>query len=289
VVGDVSLKQQLGDRAMAYFTYARGYSPAAYNTSEVLTSNAAQVPVGKESINSFELGTKGSYLGRTLTLNADIFDTIYTNYQIQSYAYAPGQLTPPLNLSSVGKAETRGAELSTEWLATRTTRLSLSAAYIDAKFVTYSNAPCYGLQTAAQGCVTPANGASPSQNVSGDTMPNSPKFKFVLAAEQRVPLGSHPYELVVSGNYSYRTSAQMLPDQNPYAIQSGFGLLNLSGAFQSTDGKYSATVFVKNLTNHHYFADVEDFWSGPWNGNAVIGQPARDSVRYVGLRLSASF
>jgi iron complex outermembrane receptor protein len=90
------------------------------------------------------------------------------------------------------------------------------------------------------------------------------------------------------GTYTYRTSAQMLPDQNPYAIQGAFGLLNLSAAFQSTDGKYSATAFVNNVTNHHYFTDVEDFWSGPWGGNAVIGQPARDSVRYAGLRLSAS-
>jgi iron complex outermembrane receptor protein len=81
----------------------------------------------------------------------------------------------------------------------------------------------------------------------------------------------------------------MLPDQNPYAIQSGFGLLNLSAGFGSSDGRYSATAFVKNVTNHHYFSDVEDFWSGPWNGNAVIGQPARDSQRYAGLRLSVSF
>jgi hypothetical protein len=36
--------------------------------------------------------------------------------------------------------------------------------------------------------------------------------------------------------------------------------------------------------------DVEDFWSAPWGGtNTVIDQPARDSVRYYGVRLKASF
>jgi len=289
VVGDVALKQQFTDNMMGYVSYSRGYSPAAYNTSATLTSNDPLAPVGKESINSYELGTKGSYLNHTLSVNADIFDTIYTDYQIQSYAYAPGALTPPLNLTSVGKAETRGAEVSAEWLATPTTRFSLSAAYIDAKFVTYTGAPCYGLQTAAEGCVTPANGASPSQDVSGDTMPNSPKFKAALAAEQRVPLGGCGCELVFGGSYTYRTRAQMLPDQNPFAIQGGFGLLNLRAGLQSSDGKYVATAFVNNLGNHRYFTDVEDFWSGPWNGNAVIGQPARDSARYAGLKLTASF
>jgi iron complex outermembrane receptor protein len=289
VVGDAALKWQFSDNAMGYVSYARGYSPAAYNTSAVLTSNDPLAPVGKESINSYELGAKGSYLNRTLNVNADIFDTHYTDYQIQSYAYAPGVLTPPLNLTSVGKAETRGAEISTEWLATPTTRLSLNAAYIDARFITYTGAPCYGLQTAAEGCVTPSNGASPSQDVSGDTMPNSPKFKAALGAEQRVPLGGCGCELVFGASYTYRARAQMLPDQNPFAIQGGFGLLNLRAGIQSSDGKYVATAFVNNLGNHHYFSDVEDFWSGPWNGNAVIGQPARDSARYTGLKLTASF
>ena len=289
VVGDIALKQRFTDNLMGYLSYSRGYSPAAYNTSATLTSNATLAPVGKESINSYELGTKGTYLDHTLILNADIFDTVYTDYQIQSYAYAPGVLTPPLDLTSVGKAQTRGAELSSEWLATSTTRLSLSAAYIDAKFVTYTGAPCYGLQTAAEGCVTPTNGASPSQNVSGATMPNSPKVKATFGLEQRIPLPNHPYAWVLGGTYTYRTHAQMLPDQNPFAIQSGFGLLNLRLGFESTDGKFAATAFMNNVTNHHYYTDVEDFWSGPWNGNAVIGQPARDAERYSGLRLTVSF
>jgi iron complex outermembrane receptor protein len=289
VVGDISLKQQFTDNVMGYASYSRGYSPAAYNTSAVLFSNATMPPVGKESINSYEIGTKGTYLDRTLTLNADIFDTIYSNYQIQSYSAVPGAITPPLELSSVGKAETRGAEVNAEWLATPLTRLSLSAAYIDAKFVNYVDAPCYGLQ--AVGCNPQViNGQSQNvQNVSGDTMPNSPKFKATLGAERRVPLPNFPCELVFGGTYAYRTSAQMLPDQNPFAVQAGFGLLNLSAGIQTNSGKFSARLFVNNVTNHHYFTDVEDFWTGPWNGNAVIGQPARDSVRYAGLKLTASF
>jgi len=291
VVGDIALKQQLTDNVMGYLSYSRGYSPAAYNTSQVLTSNAEQTPVGKESINSYELGVKGTFFDRTLSLNSAIFDTIYTNYQIQSYQYAPGELTPPLNLSSVGKAETRGAEVNVEWLATPYTKLNFNAAYIDAWFVNYTGAPCYGSQTPAEGCVPELINGEPAlaQNVSGDTMPNSPKFKGIIGAEQRVPLPIVPYELVFGGTFTYRTSAQMLPDQNPYAIQAGFGLLNLNAAFQTADGKYSARAFVDNVTNHHYFTDVEDFWSGPWNGNAVIGQPARDSERYYGLKLTVNF
>ena len=87
------LKQQFTDNVMGYLTYSRGYSPAAYNTSAVLFSDEPLQPVGKETINSYEIGSKGSYLDRTLNLNADIFDTVYSNYQIQSYSAVPGAIT----------------------------------------------------------------------------------------------------------------------------------------------------------------------------------------------------
>jgi iron complex outermembrane receptor protein len=293
VVGDVSLKQQFTDNMMGYVSYSRGYSPAAYDTSAALFSNAPLQPVAKETINSYEIGTKGTYFDRTLTLNAALFDTVYKNYQIQTFASVPGAINPPLQLSSAGKAETKGVEINTEWLATPRTRLSLSAAYIDAKFVTFNGAECYGTGVGLQtvGCGTEIiNGVSQLvQNVSGDTMPNSPRFKATAGLEQRIPLPNIPYELVFGATYSYRTRAEMLPDQNPFAIQPGFGLLNLSGTFTPTDGRYTVRAFVNNLTNHHYYTDVEDFWVGPWNGNAVIGQPARDAKRYAGLNFTVNF
>ncbi|MGO9933480.1 MAG: TonB-dependent receptor [Steroidobacteraceae bacterium] len=307
VVGDIAFKQQLTGDVMSYVSYSRGYSPAAYNTSANLTSNAPLAPVSRENIDSFEIGIKGSYLDRRLILNADVFDSIYRNYQIQSYSYAPGVLSPPLTLASAGRAETRGLEVLAEWLATPTTRLTFNGAYIDAKFTDYESAPCYGTQPTipiTQLNAQPPKGlcgqltvaglptGSPYQNVSGDTMPNAPKFKGIFSIEQRVPLANHAYQWVFEANYVYRTSAQMLPDQNPYAIQAGFGLLNLSAAIRSNDGRYSATLFVKNVSNHVYYTDVEDFFSGLWTGSpthtgvAVIGEPARDAERYAGIRFS---
>ncbi|HEY1726502.1 MAG TPA: TonB-dependent receptor plug domain-containing protein [Steroidobacteraceae bacterium] len=302
LVGDLSLQQHFSDNSMAYFTYARGYSPEVYNTSAVLypsPSNPAAAiplqPVGQEHIDHFELGTKGTYLDRSLVLNADVFDTIYRDYQIQTYAAVANVLTPPLNLSSAGKAETRGVEFDSQWAATPTTRLSLSAAYIDATFKDYSNAPCWGqpggiVQSAAQGCVPVViNGTTQGvQNVDGKTLPNSPKFKGIFDFEQRVPMGSHPYEAVLGADYTYRTSAQMLVDQNPWAVQGAFGILDLRAGVQTRDGRFQAMFFINNVTDKVYYTDVEDFWTGPWSAPAVIGQPARDARRFAGMRLSVS-
>ena len=46
---------------------------------------------------------------------------------------------------------------------------------------------------------------------------------------------------------------------------------------------------MNNITNHFYLTNAEDFYSGPWGANAVLGQPARDSHRYFGGRVAFAF
>lgn len=314
VVGDISLQQQLAENSMVYITAARGYAPKAYNTSLGLASNAEQKPVGQMHIDHFELGTKGTYLDGRFRINASLFDTVYKDYQLQSYSALAGAISPPLILSSVGKAETRGFELDAAFAATTHLTLTGSLALIDAKFKDYPNAPCWGgVELPSGPAGTPAEnwnktGAPISQqrlvdstchidastgqfiqDVSGKTMPNSPKVKGTVGVEDTIPLGGSDHELVLGGSYAYRSKAQMLPDQNPQAVQGAFGLVNAHVTFQESAGKYGLTVFGNNLTDHHYAGDVEDFWTGPWGSNAVIMQPARDSFRYFGVRVNASF
>jgi iron complex outermembrane receptor protein len=291
VVGDISLQQHFTPDWMGYATYARGYSPGAYNTTEAIdttgtTTSPAKLPlVAKETVDNFEIGSKSTFLDHTLSLNVALFDTKYRNFQIQTFDETSTAINPPLILTAAGGAQTRGAELDTSWAATRRLRLDFSAAYIDAKFTDYPNAPCYyGTTTAAPGTPTC------TQNLKDKPLPNSPRFRMNANVERSFPLPSIPYEVVFDANYSFRTDAQMLTDQNPQAIQASYGILNLNLGFNQSEGRYSVTAFVNNALNKHYDVDVEDFWSAPWGGtNTVIDQPARDSVRYYGVRLKASF
>jgi iron complex outermembrane receptor protein len=295
VVGDLSLQQEIVPDVMAYATYSRGYSPKVYNTAAELTSDAPLAPVGQEHVDSFEIGIKGNYFDRTLTANLALFDTIYHDYQINTYLVLPGQTVGTLNIDSAGEAETRGAELDVAWRATNFTTLALDAAYIDAYFKEWTGAPCVpyypnGYSGGSTNCTLTPSGDV--QNMSGQTMPNAPKFKIYLDAAQRIPLGDAPYEILLDANWAYRTSAQMLPDNNPAAVMGAFGIFNASVGFHSTgaNARWSATAFCNNVFNRVYYQDVEDFWSSAWsNASTVIAQPARDAQRYGGLRLTYSF
>jgi iron complex outermembrane receptor protein len=300
LVGDISLQQTLMPGVMGYLTYAHGYAPKVFNTGIYSGGDAAApttplAATGQEHIDHFEIGSKGSYFDQHLQLNASLFYTVYKDYQIQTSESVIGSVAPVLGLESAGKARTEGAELDVAVAATDLLRINVDAAYIDAKFVDYPNAPCYGngvTQTAAAGCVgdlaVDPSGATKVQSVSGKTMPDSPKFKTTLSAEQRIPFGGSNYEGVLWGSYAYRSSTQFQPDQNPETIQGGFGLLNLSLGVRQRSGKFSITAFCNNIGNHFYAADIEDFWSGPWGSNAVVKQPARDANRYYGVRISAA-
>jgi len=291
LIGDISLQRTIGD-TMVYAKYSRGYNPAQFNLGyfDGTTPPVGALPLtGQEHVNSFEIGSKGTYLNDRMRLNLAIFDTMYQNYQVQTQALIPGVLTPQLFLAAAAKAETRGAEADVQWLPARGLSVGLDLAYADAKFEDYANAPCWSsvVQTAAMGCVQNPSTGSYIQNISGKPLPDSPKFKGVLDLEQRWPLAATGYELTLDGNYAYRTSAEMLPDQNPEGMQGGFGLLDLNVGVGKLDGTYSVTAFVDNVTNHHYVSRVEDFYSGPWQSNAVLVQPARDSNLYFGLRIDA--
>jgi iron complex outermembrane recepter protein len=302
LVGDISLQQQLSVHSMAYATYSRGYAPSVFNTGVYSGGNAAAptaaLPVtGQEHIDSFEIGSKGLYLDQRLQLNAAAFYTIYKNYQIQTSQSIPGQVAPILGLTPAGKAKTEGLEIDAAYAATSLTRVGANLALINAEFVDYFGAPCWGngvIQTPAQGChpVLGPGGVptgSTAQNVSGQTMPNSPHFKGTVYAEQRLPFGASNYEGFIGGDYAYRSRDQFQPDQNPETIQGGFGLLDASFGVRQKSGKLSVTGFINNVTDHHYLVDMEDFWSGPWNSNAVVAQPARDSNRVFGIRMQAGF
>jgi len=306
VVGDVSLQQQLAKDSMVYATYARGYSPGAYNTAQALISPGLLGPgtagsptlgyVPNETINHVELGTKGTYLDNSLTVNVSVWDTKYKDFQVQIFDTSTGSINPPLVLTPAGEAETKGLEFDAVWAATKLLTLNFNYAYVDAKFNEYDGAPCWYGEPASQGCTLknpalPSGPLNPStQNLSGAVMPNAPKNKFVFGAQQRLPLGSMGYDFVLGGNYSYTAATQMLADQNPQTIRPSYGLLNLSAGLRSQTGKFSATLFVDNALNKHYLVDMEDFWSSPWGGtDVVVSQPARDTNRYAGIRLTAGF
>jgi hypothetical protein len=262
---------------MVYGSYTRGYKPRAFNTVHDFATpqtapSAADLKfttaTKRETIDSFELGLKSSLLDRHLTFNLAAYYTKYNNYQAQLFDNSG--LIAVLVLANAD-ARTQGVEGDLTYVRGNT-RFNLSGAYTDAKFTSFPGAVCYPGQTAAQGCNVAAN----SQDLTGKPLPSSPKFKLTGSVQQTVPLDR--FNVLLGGNVSYRTSTNMQADQNPYTVQGGFALVDLSLGFQNKAQTASLTFFVNNLTNHMYYSNIEDFFASATSANLVIGQPARDRI-----------
>jgi len=290
-VGDLSLRRQFSRDAMGYVTAARGYKPSAYNTGETLFSNDALQPVGKESIDHYELGLKLSLLERALNLNTALFHTTYNDYQVQIYqVISEDDVLATLQLDNAGSARTRGVEVDANYAITSAARANLSLAWTDAVFSRYQGAVCWPGQTLAQGCQN-VDG-NDVQDLSGKRMPDSPRWKVHAGAEYTwYGDSAFPFDLTLTGQYAWRSGALMLANHNPQAKQPAFGIFNLSLTAAKAGGRFSACVFVNNVFDKFYLNTMEDFFSPLWGpaSNAVIGQPARDSRRYAGLRLNWNF
>lgn len=284
-VGDITLRYRLDPDVMVYGGYTRGYKPAIWNLDGTVTATNVFVPVKKETVDSFEVGLKGTFMDNRLSLNAAVFNTKYKNFQVQTF-----DPNAPSATFAIGTADahTRGVELDARAILPADVRLNAGIAYVDAKYDDYPRANCYGTQTAAQGCNPAANGLPSYQSLTGKRLNNAPQWKGNLGLEKRLRFDL-PFDITLNGSYVYQTKVIFDPNMNPYASQDAYGVLNIGATISDHDDRYSATVFVNNALDEHYLIGATDQSSRWGNKLAIMGNWSRDAERYAGIRLNVKF
>lgn len=274
LVGNIGLRQQWNDDVMTYVRYARGYKGRAFDV--IFTAPQDTAPVNAELSDSYEAGLKLQTANNRLQFNAAVFWTEYTDFQAQERDVAASTIV----VANAGEVSTKGVELDASALLTDTTLLQGGIAYTDAKVESFPFAQCYRGQSEAEGCV---NGA---QDLSGEDLPNSPDWRFTASLRQDIPLRSQTFDGFIQLDGSWQSEVQFQIDQNPNTVQNGYGLLHLSLGIEDDDGTWSASVFVRNLLDETYAANV---FADPLYAGVISQYLPRDSERYVGARLTASF
>ena len=187
---------------------------------------------------------------------------------------------PRIRLLAIGNVRTQGVELSSNLSVTHALRLGVDASYLDAKITDYPGAQCYFGQMAAQGCVGGV------QNRRG-VLPGTSKFRGTASANYTVALPSLPFDGTLGAFFRYQTRVQYDVLGNPATTQGGFGVLNLTAGIRDHLGKYTAELFVNNVTDRHFYGSLAQDPLSP--GVALIGTYARDSFRYFGGRFGIHF
>ena len=121
VTGRVIFDYQLNEDTLLYFGYNKGTKPGGYEPA-VDTQAAAQlgdILVDTEEHDIFEIGTKGSYFGGALVLNANVYQNSITGNQLQRLV---GLATSTYN----GDTENTGFEVEAFAFLSESTRIDAS-------------------------------------------------------------------------------------------------------------------------------------------------------------------
>ncbi len=299
--GDLTVAYDVSDAVHYYATFARSYKSGGINLSG-LPLDANNVPilatatVKPEKVNHFELGLKTQFADRRATVNLAAFWTEIADYQTTVNNLQVNVLRG--YLANAPKVRTRGFELDTAFRPTARLNVYGNAAFTDAKYVRFNNAPCppelsggtalpvvdgqiVGTPAAAG---TPGN-SLPYCNISGQVLPGVSKWAFSYGAEYNVParLFGVDGQFYAGIDGSYRSPFSSNPSRSIYTDIDGYALTNFRLGYRK-EGAWNVFGWLRNAFDTNYY-EVLATQSG--STGLVVGQPG--DPRTYGLTVSKSF
>ncbi|WJY18513.1 TonB-dependent receptor [Alteriqipengyuania flavescens] len=214
-----------------------------------------------ETVDSYELGYKGSLLNGDLYLSAAIFKGDYTDVQIPGSvgfdSNNDGQNDTFIGITSnAGDADINGAEIEAIATISRDFAgpgsrfgVTMAAGILDAKYNQFIDA--FGNDVADQ-----------------RVFQNTPDLTFNTGINVAMPAGAGMVDLI--GSYSFRTKTSQFEVPNQFLDQDGFALVDASVVYTPDSGRFSIGLHGKNLTDTRYIVAGYNFVSGGVGGAPFV-------------------
>ena len=242
-----SLKYNINDDAMVYFTRSEGFRLGGQNSPKAVATGLVPLTYTSDALTNYELGLKSQWWNNRVQLNLALFMIEYDDIQINARPPSTDSGSTPWWLRgtfNAGTGENIGLELNGSWLVTDSFKLEWSLYRARAEFTetTY---------------LDPLDAIEDPDNwwfLEGTRMPQSPELKYRLAAEYTVPgafgLSS---DLYLRYDMSYQGETFRQPqgwDSENAADEKvpSWTTANIQAGLQF-DNELSVALFVRNVWN----------------------------------------
>ena len=259
---------------MVYASYSTGSHAGGFNSGVVtIAGQRTLLPFAPEKVKAFEVGTKNTFFGRMLTLNAAAFLNDYTNLQAQTSIPNPDpkQTGVIALVQNIGKDRAYGLDLSAVFRPSKELRLTLDYNWLNAKELDYAvNTFNFGGGASFCGTTTSCDPSTGETNtVQGTPFPNSRtdpnRFIPVLdSAGKQVVVGGVPqYRYVIAGtgrDGTKYTSQKAFSPKQTFQIGVAYDIA-LGGAGTLTpevQAYYNSGYILTDLTPD--FGNNEAYW-----------------------------
>ena len=286
-----------------YGFIARGYKGPGFNSA--LDSTLLQVPPGvapgvafrvkPEIPTDYELGFKGQFLQRRVTLNVSLFRTDFKNFQAQIYQVPAGQTIGTFIIANAGSLRTQGFEVEGSARPFQSLSIDLGVAYADTYYRRFTGAACprLGLLVTTVGAPcgpTVAGGANAASfDASGRTATNAPAWTYTAGFRFDPEIGL-PVRPFVQANLYARSSTKygLYPTNVPNpTIQPAYAVVNAQAGITAFDDRLSVAAYARNLFDKRYVTSIFDI---PFDGAGGLGQfVTRDAQRTIGVQVNVRY
>jgi iron complex outermembrane recepter protein len=250
------LNYKIDDDKMLYVSATRGYKSGGWNTRTAYTPQAFQ-DFKPEYTWSYEGGLKSEWLENRLRFNATAFYATTKGLQL-SYT-TPGSVvgTTLSTQDNAGDIEVKGVELELFARPARGLDLYATAGLQEGKY-TYVNPRAQSFTNSVTGVYV--NAIDPS-----DELSRFPKQTVAVGATYTLPVAALAGSFTgnIEANYTgkfWTTASNSAPStRTPTALNSqsdAYTLLNMSLAYNSDNGDWSAALACKNCTDKVYIHSV---------------------------------
>jgi iron complex outermembrane receptor protein len=262
-------------------SYKHGFLSGGFNSGSVtFTTPGFDLSYDQQTIKGFEAGIKANLLDRALRVNFALYKYDVANLQVSNVINSTN------TIDNAGAVKVKGVEFDFNY-RTPVDGLTLhgAAAYNKGKYSSYPEAPCYGGQTLATGCV------GGSQNLSGTELIRAPKWNLSGGFNFETPV-SDSMKFGLSGDVTHSSSYLTDSSSAPNGRQPSYTLLNASARIGEVNDTWELALIGRNLADKYYFVasslvPFADAFSAP---GALVDRFASISRgREIMLRVSYKF
>ena len=279
----ITFRYRPTDNLSFYARYAEAFKIGGFDSGQTtIPGDFDDLQFDSEEAETYELGVKGTAWNGRFGFDATLFHLEIPNLQVTTESTDPEQTSATVNAGQ----RVRGLEFSARWAASENLLLSFSGAFMDGEMTSFPGAGCTdgeaaeAFSSASAPCqifddndvlqippIDPVEAFDDFFSVidrSGTQAPRTPDWKFVLAADYRVPIANR-YEL--SFNAKGYVSDGYILDVESFTKVVKYNQhedLNLTVGFGDLDGRWVVAVFGRNLLEARpsYNAQFDTFPDG---------------------------
>lgn len=215
----VTLTRKFTSNVMSYATYSTGFRSGGFNGAGLPDFKA-------ENIKNYEVGTKTTLLDKRLILNAAVFYSQAKDFQ---FFHVDAVTAAPI-IANIDKVDIKGLDIDFRYLPAKGWQLDGGIGIADSKIM--------------------QNAAEPASV--GKYTPKANPLKANLGIQYMTPVIAN-----VNGSIrldiEHRGKKYWAPDN--VAVSDALDLINLRFGLSESKDKWSASLFVRNLTDKKYYAD----------------------------------